>query len=208
MLRQHFCLEISLLQTHDIRWFLAGLYRKFPLLGEAVESILSVIFPCGQLRTNSRKAEPQTKQWGLFNILCIDTYIGYMDHLISCCHLPNSMHPEHYISTTMLLAHSNLFQLTWHWWKCCLDKLRAHKFYFCPRCQSWLFNTFCCLSFMIRMSCTAFWRDFLYNFGNKFVFIVIVIVGWLRDQSSLQWRQKNLMSSHSTATRLFVQLPV
>ena len=58
------------------------------------------------------------------------------------CHLPNCMHPAHCISITMHPAHSTLFQLTWRWWIFCLNELGAHKFYFCPHCQSWFFNMF------------------------------------------------------------------
>ena len=78
-------------------------------------------------------------------------------------HLPNCMHPAHYISIIMHFAHSTLFQLTWQWWKCCLNELGAHKFYFCPFVKVdssiWFFSS--CLSVLIWMPCTAFWRAFL-----------------------------------------------
>ena len=81
------------------------------------------------------------------------------NQLFIICHLPNCMHPAHCISIIVYLAHSTLFQLTWHWWKCYCNELGAHKFYFCPHCQSWFFNMF--LSLMIWMACTAFWGPFL-----------------------------------------------
>ena len=87
------------------------------------------------------------------------------------------MHSAHYISIIMHLAHSTLFQLTWQWWKCCLNEPGTHKFYFCSHCQSWIFNMFylfVCFD-MNAMYCIL--KGFsLYNMGNKFVFIVIVIV--------------------------------
>ena len=106
------------------------------------------------------QSTPSSKIWKLIfchNILFLCLFIFYI--LFISCHLPNCMHPAHYISIIMHLAHSTLFQLSWHWWKCCSNELGAHKFYFCPHCQSWFLNMF--LSVLIWMSCTAFGRAFL-----------------------------------------------
>ena len=77
----------------------------------------------------------------------------------------------------MHLAHNTLFQFTsWQWWKCCLNELGAHTFYFCPHCQSWFFNMFFLFVYFDMTAMYCILKGFsLYNFGNKIVFIVIVI---------------------------------
>ena len=134
-------------------------------------------------RTQRNLRHYGTKLWNsLHNVVCSDCAISTFKqnlkvYLLSwyfvpflvpfftfClnCHLPNCMHPAHYIAIIMHLAHSTLFQLTWQWWKCCLNELRAHKFYFCPLCQSWFFNMFFFLICLFWYECHVLYFEGLF----------------------------------------------
>ena len=69
--------------------------------------------------------------------------------------------------------HSTLFQLTWHWWKCCLNNLGHISSTSAPivKVDSSICWGFLFISLDINVMYCILKSFSLYNFGNKFVFI-------------------------------------